>query len=1042
MPDSARPSRSGSSRTLLSRRSILHLSALATVGLAGCGDDGGNDLNQVTKPPTPEVPPVLAAYFEQLLLVREAIRKSPDHTRARADQVVASRDATLIHRFVRDEIALLAPHGALDRPEVGVRWGIEGVLRGGTGTFRERAELLASLYVRAGFTAKVRLGVLPKPIAAEVLFRRPPRVFQPALDEKQIKDLWKSVGKEVPATTAFDSAGVESRKIAAKLLALLPNARANVLTLSSDGLLPMVSVVVEGKEKLAFPYGDLELVDPAPSIVTSDAAPLAPALVVRVVFSMTTATGDVPLVETTLGADALVGKQLMLRAPPPIDPATSFATKAADVHLFVPTLAITSPRSDANAVASTIRSGLAVSDRGDIVKEDASGLYVDGVALSPAGSRGGADGSTVTTATVKANAAAFGTIELLVSATDTAGKPVPTLAASAIRVAEDGVDRSFVVVENAAPKPRVLVVYDTSASIPPAFFEPAGRASFGQSLAQALQDRIPNVELQAVGTAADIPTAAKWGKPTPVELGDAITALAGAGSFVWTAARNAAAAAPAVIVMLTDFQADEKLDPNLAGIKASLPLGAPIVAVAVDTADTQTQAEIATLTGGVSLSTSDPTNVGAIVDAVADLLAKRAAAPYRLSYRAPAQGGAARQVSVSFPKSATAAKAQASYVVPASDKRLPDGGILGLTLTVQVGDELPIKRLLAGIDAADAGQGKALSAAESARIREVLLGTTLVSFEGGAPSESTWVDDYLTAKLSRRPIFEALAAKDQAKVRSALDGGHTFLPQGLDGLHVPPAVVAGSEPVVMERRLRAVIYQFTQKADGTQLHRSDILQSTRLESTSQSAEAAFRQTLEASCRLALGEATVFPESTISLLATDALLRIPAGIADTSTFPAALRPRWKKLLDQYADFDRLVPTSGATLAMWAVDPATGSAFAVLEDGSGGGHKKTALPPGATDPNEYDKINDALGLIGAGPYFIVGKHCARIYVRAGNELVPGYVGPPVNPEQALCDFAKDLAKDGGFGAIGGVAGKALSVADTAREWARLPDPVPGC
>lgn len=462
-----------------------------------------------------------------------------------------------------------------------------------------------------------------------------------------------------------------------------------------------------------------------------------------------------------------------------------------------------------------------------------------------------------------------------------------------------------------------------------------------------------------------------------------------------------------------------------------------MVAVGLGAADAATQAELASLSGGVTLTTDAPTNVAGIVAAVAGLLAKRAAAPYRLWYRAPQQGAATRQVAVSFPRSP--AKAQASYVVPAANKRLPDRGILGLSLLVQFGDDLPIKRTLAGLTPVEAAANAPLSPEAAAEIRATLLGTTMISFEGGAPSTSTWVDDYLTGRLSTRSLVEGVAAKDAARTNDALAAGFSLLPQGLDGLHVPPVQGAPGAPVVMERSLRAAIYRFTQKTDGTKIYRSDILQSTKLESTASAADASFRQTLEASCRLALGEATVFPESTISRLKQVPLMRVASGGSDASIFPVALRAHWQKLLEQYVEFDRLVPSAGAPFAMWAVDPATGSAFAVLEDGSGGG--QNALPPGVTNPGTFDKLFDLGGLIGAGPYFIIGKACARVYIRAGNELVPGYTGPPYDPSKSGCDVAKDSAKDAGFGALGSL-GKVLSAADTAREWAKLPDPIPGC
>lgn len=1034
----------GTDRSILSRRNMLLLTGgLATYGFFGCSDDAPAANATPLTPPAGDggdAGPVTpsSVFFDQLSALRDAVRKSPDHTRARADLAVASKDAAVITRFVRDEIALLAPHGALDRAEVGMRWGIDGVLRGGSGTHRERAELLASLLARAGFAAKVGVAPLPTAIAPEVLYRRPQRMFAPAIDAATVAAMWKAIGRTPPPPTPpFDAAGVESKQLASTLAALVPDGSATLLVLSAGGLVPMVTVMVGGQPKLAFPYGDLELVDPVPSIVVSDAPPAQVATPVRVVLSMITALGEQPLLDATYGADALVGKQLLLRAVPPGDPTTTAAMLSGDVHLFVPSLAISSAGAGTSAITPTVKVGRAVTDRGDVVVEDASGLTVGGVPAAAAAP--GADGSAVAAVTVSANPAAFPAIELLVSAKDAAGQPVGTLAASSMRVAEDGVEHGFVLVENAVPRPRVLVIYDTSLSVPQAFFEDAGKTTFGQSLAQALEDRVATVQLLALGTSADTPSPDKWSTPLPAAFGEAVRVLPTPSSLVWTAVRNAAAAAPTVIVLVSDFQADEKNDPNLVGLKAGAAFGAPVVTVAVGTADTQVQAEIAALTGGVILTTDAPSNVAAIADAVATLLAKRAAAPYRLSYRAPAGGAPTRAVTVTFPRSAGAVKGATTYTVPAIEALVPDGGIRGLTLSVQIGDDTPIKRTLAGLTASEATIGTALTAEASASIRETLLGVTLVSFEGGAPSTATWIDDYISGRLSTRALHEAIAAKDGARIQAARDEGFTLLPEGLDALHVPPAAGAVTDPVVMEHGVRAAIYRFAYRPGGTRVYRSDILQSTKLESTASTGPAAYKQTLEASCRLALAEARVFATSTVSLLNGVALTRVAAFSGDVSFLPDPVRARWTKLIAQYPTFDRLVPTSGAPFAMWAIDPATGTAFGVLDNGAGGG--AAVLPPGATDPARIDTILNTAGLLGGGPYFIIGKACARIYVRAANELTPGYVGPPVDPQKEACMVAADLVKDAALGSLGPV-GAVASAADGVRELGGAPDPLSPC
>ncbi|MFO0668989.1 MAG: hypothetical protein U0235_05065 [Polyangiaceae bacterium] len=58
---------------------------------------------------------------------------------------------------MRDAIATAPPPDSISTA-TGVRWRPRATLRGGIGTPRERAEVLALLLVRAGFTAKVVAG--------------------------------------------------------------------------------------------------------------------------------------------------------------------------------------------------------------------------------------------------------------------------------------------------------------------------------------------------------------------------------------------------------------------------------------------------------------------------------------------------------------------------------------------------------------------------------------------------------------------------------------------------------------------------------------------------------------------------------------------------------------------------------------------------------------------------------------------------------------------------------------------------------------------
>jgi hypothetical protein len=109
------------------------------------------------------------------------MKASPDNLPARAAALIAGKDAEAIFRFVRDNIATYPSPSWI---ATGVRWGVRGTLRGGAGTPRDRAELLAWMYRQAGFSAEVAAGVPAGALAAanalkSVYARQVPRLFQP-----------------------------------------------------------------------------------------------------------------------------------------------------------------------------------------------------------------------------------------------------------------------------------------------------------------------------------------------------------------------------------------------------------------------------------------------------------------------------------------------------------------------------------------------------------------------------------------------------------------------------------------------------------------------------------------------------------------------------------------------------------------------------------------------------------------------------------------------------------------------------------------------
>ena len=242
-------------------------------------------------------------------------------------------------------------------------------------------------------------------------------------------------------------------------------------------------------------------------------------------------------------------------------------------------------------------------------------------------------------------------------------------------------------------------------------------------------------------------------------------------------------------------------------------------------------------------------------------------------------------------------------------------------------------------------------------------------------------------------MWEAAEKDDLGAMRDALTAGVTVLPSELAGLHAP-LLWEDDGPLTYERSLRVVVL-----VDRAGTRRGDILPLTRFNTLDPDHAVAFARTLRQTARLAVGEAAVFEESALDLLADADLTLLTDGrftAEGLAALPVASRDVWPKLLEQYPLADKVVPTSGTPVAFWAVDQQTGTVLGVLDDGSGGGRSAPLAP--CVDQLS-DQAFNALGALGGGVYAAVGKACARIYARAGRTLQAGPVPDKGDPNDIL-------------------------------------------
>ena len=283
----------------LSRRQFLQAAAAAGfLGVPGC-----------RRTPT-AAPLVVGSPFDAMRLIRESVRRSPDHFAVVARSLVARKDAEALHLFVRDQIRTL-PDGetGFAAPARTMRWGTRAALRYGAGTPREKSELLAALYREAGLDAVVVVGrVAPANSDPLALLRgRTREAFAPTFAPGEEAALAAALNGPAPApqVVPLDPGDRGAAALAAQLAALAEDALgtgAFAASLRSIEL-PLVRVLTPAGERLANPNVPGAAFN-APQLIGRPSAAAAPSPTppVRIAILMARASAPQELVQVLIAA--------------------------------------------------------------------------------------------------------------------------------------------------------------------------------------------------------------------------------------------------------------------------------------------------------------------------------------------------------------------------------------------------------------------------------------------------------------------------------------------------------------------------------------------------------------------------------------------------------------------------------------------------------------------------------------------------------------------------------------------------------------------
>jgi hypothetical protein len=957
--------------------------------------------------------------------IQVALRASPDHLPARADAVVDTKDPQQIFEFVRDNIATYPPEmGSLYGADVATRWGVRGTLRGGAGTPRERAELLVSLYEKAGLEAEVVVGA-PDPAKIDgkkILLRTFDIAHAPTFTPTEASEWATALGHEtLLQASIIDADGSKGLALANQLIGALPTD----LTTPFDftlGTIPLVRVNVSGTWQYANPltpdaaFGDsLTLAEPTPT------GAAYPGQGMKIVLQA--ARADDPyarftLVEKTFQAEDLVGRRVQLAFPPPLKPENLAVMRAADLETFVPVLSVVGPDMTVAEQEALAVAGDMFSLGGDQYTElPGGGFTVNGEELADVDT----DPATlakVTTVNIRANASAFRRVGVTVSALDSTGKNVPRLGADAFEVKEDDKLVSFSLSRNEAPPPRVVLLYDTSTSMPAQFLG-AGAVSLGNQIVGPLYAKYPAAQVRV----ASVNFGANWmGGTWATTLSEAQAQVAGlatapGASEIWRTLYDAEKEKPTVILLLTDGAATDTAEPQYL---QAIAAGVPVLSIGAGTVTQATLDQISELSGGKSVPVTQLSQ--ATTAALAEIDA-RAVEDYVLAYEAPKGTATTRNVTVTI----NAKTGSDSYEVPATPV-LPKA-LSGLYLTIEVAGRAhtaPIAGFRLGYSTAFPNVTQAMLDDTHA----LLLGRVAIQVEGASPSYSVVLDDWIAEKLALRPLMEAVESKDNDQIIEALNQGFSRSPAKLMLSQPPLRDARSTQSLTYETspRIAAMIQKFS--PSGAVSRQLSLFPLSQWATAAEDARAAWEKTLTASAGLAILEAETFSgPSTYEDLQSKTLTMVDPGQANEQ---AGLTPEemlaWDALESEFnADYKLLVPEKPGPF--WAVDEITGSVVGMLPNGTGSGAEDIC--------NDYDLQNDIaqmMSLLGSMFGVSVGGWVALAqweikYVTMAT-LVIGYgatAGDLSNPAAEMgCGMLNDAL--GGLGQAGSIYGTYDAAAGT--------------
>ena len=928
--------------------------------------------------------------WEEML---KALENSPDHLSARMKQLIESKDPKAMFDFVREEITLMPSEpNSLRNSGTQLKWGIDGILRYGMATPREKAELLHKMFTEAEIPSRIvfeRTNFEPEEVVS--FFCKPvERAFDLKIPPRQIKEWQEQLGIETETKGQlqyFDEALEKTHTLAEQLWQLIPEKEMlnkRPFDLRWDNYrTPTLQFEWEGQTKYAHlfdtkvPFGALKN---GGNVKEAEAEKVYEEKVhISIKYRDSIQTDqEKELVTGTWLSRELIGGQLRLAFLHGLSLEQQTYTPVGSLRIFTPTLAYqhfdkTLPfleeRSFAGDPFTLEGKRIELSDESDKIDEQVILKSTDPDLVKK-----------VKTLIFNTIPVAYPFLKLQITPRDSQGEMVEGLSAADFVITDNQIPNGALMEANRRT-PKILVLHDTSFSMPKEYLA-EGMEAFKEGLYREIKEIFPAAIITS------------WETPSAI--------------FTWLL--KASKTDYDLIIYTTDGDNDDQFNPeDENGYKNGPPAIVLNVYNSVEPHRMKTFNKMVALTGGVLLNAKDQQ---VAINAVSKYVSGMEIPPYVFTCYAP--GETEHTVKVQLDKGRVANTDTFSW----PDKREHVSQmIIGLYMDLSIGKN-HIRRVLAGWDPA-IDRKKVPGKEQFNDVKQLIFGGATLYFEGEGPTIASSLSDVLKYKLSTRNWGEAMLENDLEKAKKAFAQGGFIFHQNIIPLMAPLENAINEESYTFASGMRIAVLKNKVGIESQSSTLSfDYLPTSGYISFSGKTDNAFKINLEKTSQMAIREAFLFQTSSYGLLFDKGLLERAEALKQKwpgpNKIPEVEKVFWEEKILRGDQTFKLFDPTASVKAFWQINATTGELYGLLEDGTGGGGKSIE-----TQIKELEMVIDiymeVIDLIDKGSpalsvIAIYGVTLMKLYgIVCETLMVMDTTGMDEKIKAALQEFACEVAKE---------------------------------